>query len=170
MCCRSRCYAPIKRVVPLLHSIITPIMTPSQRGRSTSIHSTGNTARWGARWPAMSGVPGSNFPGPRCTPGFPHSRRRSQSVWPLLTTVGVNLHPTLPLTARDGTENECTIRSLRFCNKQYLCTSTWSSKWNFTQKTIISVRLDNNATSDLSTDIYYNISETLFKLQNHIWN
>ena len=29
MCCRSRCYAPIKRVVPLLHSIITPIMTPS---------------------------------------------------------------------------------------------------------------------------------------------
>ena len=28
MCCRSRCYAPIKRVVPLLHSIITPTMTP----------------------------------------------------------------------------------------------------------------------------------------------
>ena len=29
MCCRSRCYAPIKRVVPLLHSTITPTMTPS---------------------------------------------------------------------------------------------------------------------------------------------
>ena len=70
-----RCYAPIKRVVPLLHSIITPVKTPSQQGRSTSIHSTGNTARWGARRPAMSGVPGSNVPGPRCTPGSPHSRR-----------------------------------------------------------------------------------------------
>ena len=52
-----RCYAPIKRVVPLLHSIITPIQTPSRQGRSTSIHPTGNTARWGAYRPAMSGVP-----------------------------------------------------------------------------------------------------------------
>ena len=52
-----RCYAPIKRVVPLFHSIITPVKTRSRQGRSTSIHPTGNTARWGAYRPAMSGVP-----------------------------------------------------------------------------------------------------------------
>ena len=46
-------------------------------------------------------------------PRFPHSRRRSQSVWPLRTTVGVirNLRfclPDPPLTARDGAKHECT--------------------------------------------------------------
>ena len=88
MCCRSRCYAPIKRIVPLFHSINTPTKTPSQRGSSTPIHSTGrdctlgkcSAARWGAERPAKSGVPESNIPGPRNPPRFPHSRRRSQSV------------------------------------------------------------------------------------------
>ena len=32
---------------------------------------------------------------------------------------------------------------------------------------INSVRLEDNATSELSTDTHYNISETIFKLQNH---
>ena len=56
MCCRSfRRYAPIKKVVPLFHSITTPIKMPSQQGRSTPIHSTGSsghsliTASWGAQ-------------------------------------------------------------------------------------------------------------------------
>ncbi len=35
----------------------------------------------------------------------------------------------------------------------------------FHPKNSISVRLDNNATGQLSTDIYHNISETFFKLQ-----
>ena len=76
MCCRSRCYAPIKRIVPLFHSINTPTKTPSQRGRSTFIHSTGrdcttgkcSAARWGAERPAKSGVPENNIPGPRNPP------------------------------------------------------------------------------------------------------
>ena len=29
-------------------------------------------------------------------------------------------------------------------------------------------KIEDNATSELSTDTYYNISETIFKLQNHI--
>ena len=80
MCCRSfRRYAPIKKGVPLFHSITTPIKMPSQQGRSTSIHSTGkdcmvgkcSAARWGAERPAKSGVPENNIPGPRRTPpGF----------------------------------------------------------------------------------------------------
>ena len=115
--------------------------------------------------PRRVGCRGVIFQACDVPPGFPHSRRRNQSVWPLLTTVGVNLHPTLPLTARDGAENECTSRNLRFCNKQYLCTLTWSSKWNFTKRTINSVILDSYATSDLSIDINYNISVTLFKLK-----
>ena len=56
MCCRSfRRYAPIKKGVPLFHSITTPIKMPSQQGRSTPIHSTGSsghsliTASWGAQ-------------------------------------------------------------------------------------------------------------------------
>ena len=70
---------PIKRVVPLFHSITTPTKISSQRGRSTSIHSTGkdctvgncSAARWGAERPAKSGVPENNIPGPRRTPpGF----------------------------------------------------------------------------------------------------
>merc|ERR1712029_676990 len=77
MCCRSRCYAPIKRIVPLFHSIHKPTKTPSQRGSSTLIHSTGRLhvgemqcSRWGAERPAKSGVPENNIPGPRNPPGF----------------------------------------------------------------------------------------------------
>ena len=62
---------PIKRVVPLFHSITTPTKPSSQRGRSTSIHSTGkdctgqcSAARWGAERPEKSGVPENNIPGP----------------------------------------------------------------------------------------------------------
>ena len=106
----------------------------------------------------MSGVPGSNFPGLRCTPGFPHSRRRSQSVWLLLTTVGVNLHPTLPLTARDGAENECTNRKAEILQQTILVHIDTFQNW-ISPENINPSDLDNNADSDLSTDIYCKISE-----------
>ena len=53
---------------------------------------------------------------------------------------------------------------LRFCNKQYLCTLSLSPKMEFHLKNINPSDLDNNADSDLSTDIYYKISETLFRV------
>ena len=107
-------------------------------------------------------------------PRFPHSRRCSQSVWPLRTTVGVirNLpfcYPTPPLTARDGAENECTNRKAEILQQTILVHIDTFQNW-ISPENINPSDLDNNADSDLSTKFTTKFQRPVFKLQDHIWN
>ena len=72
--------------------------------------------------------------------------------------------PTPPLTARDGAENECTNRKTEILQQTILVHIDTFSKMEFHLKNINPSDLDNNADSDLSTDIYYKISETLLQV------
>ena len=96
-------------------------------------------------------------------PRFPHSRRRSQSVWPLRTTVGVirNLRfclPDPPLTARDGAKHECTNNKIESLQQTFTC-AHWHFKSWVSPKNSNPSDINYNADSDLSTDIYCKISE-----------